>query len=122
MAKILIVEDEAILSDMYRQKFIREGCKAIDSIDAEEIMSFLEKEHFDLVLLDLMLPKEDGVSILKKIRKNLKIKDIPVVIFTNLDTPEKRKECINLGAKKYLVKAKYTPSQLINEIKDILQS
>lgn len=121
MPKVLIIEDEAILSDMYRQKLIREGFQVKTSIEPDEILSFLQKESFDLVLLDLMLPKEDGISILKKIREAEKGKDLPVIVFTNLDTPEKREDCLKLGAKKYLVKAKYTPKQLVEEIREVIK-
>lgn len=121
MSKILIIEDEAVLSDMYRQKLISEGFDVKVSINSKEILSLLEKENFDVILLDLMLPEENGVSILKKIRETKKGKNLPVIVFTNLDTPEERNACLKLGAKKYLIKAKYTPKELVEEIRKTIK-
>jgi len=118
--KILIVEDEKILGEMYRDKFIQAGFEIILAGSAEEGHKFLLKEKPDLILLDILLPRENGITFLTKLRKNTETSSIPVVAFSNFDDPSAKKEVLSLGAKDYLIKTAYTPQEIIKKIKNYL--
>ncbi len=119
--KILIIEDEPILSGMYQDKFENAGFKVFTSDEVENGLSIAEKEKPGLVILDILLPKENGTSFLKKWRKNAKISSIPVVILSNFDDPQTKEVAKKLGAKKYLIKTDYEPRDLVKEVNKILK-
>ncbi len=121
MKKILIVEDEKILAEMYQDKFTQAGFRVILTYSAEEAIKILQKEIPDLILLDILLPRENGVSFLAEIRKDPKLSSIPVVAFSNYDDPETKKQAFKLGVKDYLIKTSYTPQEIIKKIKGYLK-
>ena len=120
MKKILIVEDEKILGEMYQDKFIQAGFKVILTHSAEEGLRVVQKEKPDIILLDILLPRENGISFLTKLRGNPKISNIPVVAFSNYDDPDTKRDARRLGAKDYLIKTNYTPSEIVTKIKQLL--
>jgi len=122
MKKILIVEDEKILGEMYQDKFIQAGFEIVLAGSAEEGHEFLSKEKPDLILLDILLPRENGITFLTKIRKNPETASIPVVAFSNFDDPITKKEALSLGAKDYLIKTAYTPQEVLKKIKKYLDA
>ncbi len=122
MKKILIVEDEIILAGMYQDKFTQAGFEVILAYSAEEASKILRKEIPDLILLDILLPKENGVSFLAKMRKNPKLSSIPVVAFSNYDDPKTKKQAFKLGIKDYLIKTSYTPQEIIEKVKGYLDT
>jgi len=119
MKKILIVEDEKILAEMYRDKFTQAGFEVILADSAEEGLKVTKKEMPDLILLDILLPRENGIGFLKRLRKDPKLSSIPVVAFSNYDDPETKKEAYELGAKDYLIKTSYTPKEIIEKVKKL---
>jgi two-component system alkaline phosphatase synthesis response regulator PhoP len=121
MKKILIIEDEKILAEMYRDKFSQAGFKVFLASDSEEGLKLAKKEKPDLIMLDVLLPKENGIFFLKRLRKNPKTASITVVAFSNYDDPGTKKEALSLGAKDYLIKTSYTPQQIIEKIKNYLK-
>jgi len=120
--KILIIEDEKILAEMYRDKFNQAGFKTEVAFTAEEGLRFLKKKKADLILLDILLPRENGIQFLKRIQKYPKISRIPVVAFSNYDDPRAKNEAFNLGIKEYLIKTAYTSKEIIKKIRNILVS
>jgi two-component system alkaline phosphatase synthesis response regulator PhoP len=116
--KILIVEDEKILAEMYKDRFSQEGYQAALAFTSEEGIDLAKKEKPDLILLDILLPKENGVSFLKRLKEIPEISSIPVVAFSNYDEPRTRKEAESLGIKAYLLKTDFTPQDLVKEIKN----
>jgi len=116
MKKILIVEDETLLSEMYTDVFKKEGFEVVAVSSEEEATEIVEKIHPDFILLDIILPGQDGIAFLKKQKANPKIASIPVVIFSNLDDPKVQKEALELGAEAYIIKTSYTPQELINKV------
>jgi DNA-binding response OmpR family regulator len=120
MKKILIIEDEIILAEMYKEKLEKEGFKVFLASEIEEGIEIAKKEKPDLILLDILLPRENGVSFLEKIKKE-EIKDIPVVAFSNYDDPETKKRVFELGVREYLIKANYTPKEIVEKIKNYLK-
>ncbi len=119
-SKILIVEDEKILAEMYKDKFDEEGFQTDLVFSSEEALAYLKNKKPDLILLDILLPRENGISFLKVIKSDKKVADIPIVAFSNYDEPRTKKEAYELGVKAYLIKALYTPRELLEEIKKFL--
>jgi len=117
--KILLVEDEPLLKDLYKKKIQEMGMDVLAVTSAEEANKYLKKEkHIDLIILDILLPRENGVSFLKEIRK--KGYQFPVLILTNLENGTLRKKVRRLRIQEYLLKTDYTPSQVIEKIKKYL--
>lgn len=119
-AKILIVEDERVLAQMYKDKFEEAGYDIDLALSSEEAIDYLKKNKPDLILLDILLPKENGISFVKKARDIKGVSKIPIVAFSNYDTPDVKKEASRLGVKAYLIKTQYTPKELLEEVKKFL--
>jgi len=118
--KILLVEDEKILGEMYRDKLTQAGLKVYLAFDSEEGLALAKKEKPDLIILDILLPKENGVVFLTRLRKEPEVSSIPVVAFSNYDDPETKRQAARLGVKDYLIKTNYTPSEIVAKIKQYL--
>ncbi|MCD6178027.1 response regulator [bacterium] len=121
MKKILLVEDDPFLIDIYTTKLKKVRFEVYVSRDGESALQLIEKEMPDLVLLDIVLPHIDGWEILRKIKNNEKLKDIKIIILSNLGQKHEVEKGLKLGATKYLIKAHYTPAQIVEEIKNILK-
>ena len=118
--KILIVEDEPFLLDMYKMKFKQGGFEVIVATDGEEAIRIGRRENPDIILLDIMMPKIDGFEVLENLKKNSLTKSIPVLIFSNFSQKEQKEKGIALGAADYFVKTNYTPAQVLEKVKNIL--
>ncbi len=115
--KILIVEDEKMLAEMYKDKLDRSGFEAYIAFDAEEGFKLIKKTRPDLILLDILLPKENGISLLGRIRNDSEISPTPVIAFSNYDSRKTKEEAYNFNVKEYLIKTDYTPQELLEVIK-----
>lgn len=115
--KILVAEDEKAISKALVLKLNHEGFTATPAYDGEEALALLAKEKYDLVLLDLMMPKIDGFSVLTQM-KTQGIK-VPVIITSNLGQEEDIKRAKSLGALDYYVKSDTALSEIIDKIKSI---
>lgn len=118
--KILIVEDEKMLGEVYQDKLEEGGVMSDLVLSAEEALDYLKTKKPDLILLDIILPRQNGISFLKNLKKLPELSDVPVVAFSNYDDPTTKKEAKELGVKDYLLKTQYTPQELLLEIKKIL--
>jgi len=121
MKKILLIEDEKMLVEMYVQKFSEEGFEIISVISAEEGLKLAKEQKPDLIILDILLPRKNGVSFLKEWKKDPGISKIPVVALSNYDHPETRKRALELGAKEYIIKTDFTPKEIVEKIKEYLK-
>ena len=83
-------------------------------------MELAKKEKPDLIVLDILLPRENGISFLKQRQEDKEIAGIPVIAFSNYDDKETIQEAMKLGAQTYLIKANFTPSQIVEKIKKYL--
>jgi DNA-binding response OmpR family regulator len=121
MQKVVLVEDDPLLIDIYATKFKEAGFQVavVDRGDAAQAR--IEKERPDLVVLDIVLPQKDGWEILRCLKSNPKTKDTKVIILSNLGQKEEIEKGMGLGAAGYLIKAHYTPSQVVKEMRKILQ-
>jgi DNA-binding response OmpR family regulator len=120
MKNILLVEDDSFLIDIYTTKMKESGFSVEVASEGEEAVRKAKEQQFDLVLLDIVLPKVDGWDILRQIKAESKLKDLKVIIISNLSQKEEVEKGMNLGADKYLIKAHYTPSEVVKEIKEVL--
>jgi len=121
MPKILIVEDDPFLSEMYSTKLLQEKFEVELAGDGREALKKAAESHPDLILLDIVLPKMDGFETLGKIKKDPALKHIKVIALTNLGQKEEVEKGLSLGADDYIVKAHFTPSEVINKVKQILK-
>jgi len=119
--KILVIEDDFFVRDLYDRELTREGFKISTAEDGAEGLLKAIEEKPDLILLDIMLPKMSGLDVLKKVKEKEGVKEIPVVLLTNLGQDNVIREGFSLGAVGYLIKAAYTPSQIIEEVKKFLK-
>ncbi len=120
MKKILLVEDDPFLIEIYSTKLKEAGFRVETAEDGETALKKVKEQIPDLVLLDVVLPNFNGWEILRKIKTDDAIKAVKVVILSNLGEKEEIEKGMELGALKYLVKAHYTPSEVITEVKKIL--
>lgn len=119
--KILIVDDELVLLDLMRTKIGRLGFDVIEARDGEEGLRKALSEHPDLILMDVIMPKMDGITVLKKLRQDPWGKSAPVIILTNLNTAEAVENSIANGVYDYLVKIDYTLDDLVAIIRKRLE-
>lgn len=118
--KLLLVEDEEYIRDLYKRQLDLAGLMTDAFGMGKDGLAASEKNAYDLILLDIMLPDINGLQILQKIKQNPASKNTPVVLLTNLGQDAVIKQGFELGADGYLVKAAYTPDQIVQEIKNIL--
>lgn len=122
MAKILLVEDDPFLTTMYKTRFEGEGHEVIVAQDGETALSILKQKPPDVLILDVMLPKLSGFSILTEMQKSSVLKKVPVIVLSNLADEESVKKAQSFGIKEFLIKTKYTPTQIYDVIKKYLPS
>lgn len=121
MKKILIIEDEKMLREMYVQKFQQAGFEAMGIGEAEGALEVAKKEMPDFILLDILLPRENGISLLKKIRRDPQLSSIKIVAFSNYDSPQAKKEAQKLNVEAYLLKANFTPKEIVKKVREYLK-
>lgn len=119
-AKILLVEDDLFISGMYQTKLSMLGYSVRVASDGEAGWAELQKEAPDIVLLDIVLPKKDGFEILSDIRANDKLKNLPVILLTNLGQKPDVQKGLELGADDYIIKAHFTPTEVVEKIEKML--
>jgi DNA-binding response OmpR family regulator len=117
MSKILFVEDEPSLQKAISEVLMQEGYKVIGAADGEEGLKKAREEKPNLILLDLILPKKDGFEVLKELKADEKMKDIPVIVLTNLEGVGDVEKALTLGATTYLVKANYDLEDVLKTVK-----
>lgn len=119
-AKLLLVEDDVTLVKMYERKFLSDGYEVSVAYDGLEGLKKATDEKPDLILLDIMLPKLDGLAMFKKLRSLAPTQGIPVILLTNFGQDDAVTECFKLGAIDYLVKADVTPQQVVDKVEKFL--
>jgi two-component system phosphate regulon response regulator PhoB len=116
--RVLLVEDDAALAQMYRVKLERDGYIVEVAGDGEEALTRLEDRLPDLIFLDVRLPRMDGLTFLERLRADARTKNVPVVIVSNYSEEELVSRGLQLGALEYLVKSQTTPGQLSQGVPD----
>ncbi len=118
--KVFLVEDDPTLVEMYKVKFTESGFDLTVSGNGSEGLAIALKQPFDIILLDIILPGMDGFAILQELKKNPKTKATPVVMMSNLGQEADISRGKELGADDYLVKASFTPSQVVEKMVSIV--
>lgn len=119
--KILIIEDDKFLRELMSQKLRNSDYNVVEAVDGEEGVRLAKEEVPKLILLDLILPGIDGFEVLTRIKKESSLISIPVIILSNLGQKEDIDRGMELGAADYLIKAHFTPGEIIEKVAIILQ-
>ncbi|MDP1629009.1 MAG: response regulator, partial [bacterium] len=118
--KIFLVEDDQFLGGLMSNKLEKEGFSVVRVLDGEEAVKKIFEDRPDLVLLDIILPGMDGFEVLKRLREDPQTAKIPVIMLTNLGAKEDIERGFKLGAQDYMVKAHFTPGEIVAKIKSVL--
>ncbi len=121
LPKILLIEDDSFLVGMYETKLRMENFEVISAVDGKKGLKEAQKQNPDLIILDIILPKMDGFEVLKTLKSDPQLKDIPVILLTNLGQKSDVERGLALGAQDYLIKAHFMPSEVIEKIKKIVK-
>ena len=120
LARVLLIEDEQALRELYRDWLLLDGYEVIEATDGVAGVEAIFHQHPALVVLDIMLPKKDGFEVLKEIRRNPKTRNLPVLILTSLDQGFEKQQGSKLGANLYIVKTDLSPDRLQSAVRDLL--
>jgi DNA-binding response OmpR family regulator len=121
-SKILLIEDDKMLADMYITKFSKEGLKVIRAEDGAKGLEIAKKERPDMILLDIIMPKLDGFAVLRELKKDPGMGDTHILLLTNLGQSEDVDKGRELGADDYFIKANHTPAEIVEKVKYLLTS
>ncbi|QQS15967.1 MAG: response regulator [Candidatus Moraniibacteriota bacterium] len=120
--KVLIVEDDFFVSDIYETKFKHEGCEVVAVGDGAKAFSKLQEGFVpDVILLDLIMPNMDGREFLEEVKKLPNLAAVPILVLSNLSQEEDVEESLALGAKDYIVKSHLTPTEIFHRVREFLQ-
>lgn len=117
--KILIIEDETVLLELFADKFISEKFEVFQSTTAEKGLKLALRNKPDLILLDILLPKMDGLTMLKMLRADSWGKNVPVIILSNVTDQQKVSEAMKLGVYDYIVKTDLILNDLAKQVKEV---
>ena len=120
MARILIIEDDPLMSRMYQKIFTFEGYEVDLADNGADGLEKVRSQKPNLILLDIMMPKMNGLEVLSKLKSDPETKALPVVILTNLAGEKDAETAMSKGAVKYIVKSEYEPKQVANMVKEVL--
>lgn len=118
--RILIVDDDSMIQDIYLRKFTESGFEATAVGDGAAALKAIQEEQPDLVLLDLVMPQMDGFEVLRELGVMNLAKKPKVVLLTNLGQKEEIEKGLELGANDYIIKAHLTPSEVVERVRTLL--
>src|SRR5260221_8058203 len=122
MARILLVEDDPILLQLYKDKLSLSGFDVVTAVDGEDALDKVKSTNPQLVLLDIMIPKKNGFEVLDAIKHDPNTQKIPVIILTNLKNERDAEEALDRGALQYVTKSDYEPKDIVKMVNDALTS
>lgn len=120
----MLVEDDAILVEMYQAKFEIEGHEIVVATNGQECLNLLEDYIPEIILLDILMPKLNGFHVLKEIKKRPNLRQIPVILLTNLGEAEvdmNQELARALGVSDYLIKSHHTPDEVVAKVMKVLK-
>lgn len=124
--QVVLVEDEPFIKDLYLYALTKAGINVIPASDGLTALDLIKRQYglraLDLILLDIMLPRLNGIEVLKALKKDPQLSSVPVVLITNLGSEEIIKQAFELGAQGYLMKARVTPNQIVEQVKVFLNN
>jgi DNA-binding response OmpR family regulator len=119
--QLLLVEDDTFLSNIYKTKFEMEGFEVITAMDGETGLALAKSKKPAIILLDILLPKMDGFTVLKELKNDNAVKNIPVILLTNLGQKDDVNKGLELGAVDYLIKAHFKPSETVEKVRKVIK-
>lgn len=119
--RLLLIEDEEFISFLYKRQFEIAGYEVETAKDSLSGLSSIQKNHFDLVLLDIMLPGLNGIDVLKAAKASEATKNTPIIMLTNLTQDDVMKKAKDLGAEDYWIKSEYSPQEIVGKIQGFLK-
>ena len=121
--KILVIDDDQDIRDIYGEVLKDAGFELDFAADGEEAYKKISMGGYDVILLDIMMPKIDGIALLGKLKENPPSGYLgEIIIISQLNQPEVIKKALDLGAKGYIVKSSVTPDQVVARISEILKN
>ena len=117
---IMLVEDDSFLVDMYVAKFKELDWDVHVAFDGEQALEILKTIKPHIILLDIRLPKMNGFEVMEHIHANETLSKIPVIFLTNLGQKEEIRKGMELGAAGYLIKAHFTPQEVVEKVEQTL--
>lgn len=108
------------MASIYQKKFEMEGFKISVVDNGEKVLAEAKKKKPNIVLLDILLPKKDGFTVLAQLKEDKEVKDIPVIMLTNLGQKDDVDKALAAGANDYLIKAHFKPSEVVDKVKKVL--
>ncbi len=120
MTKILVAEDDKLISGSLCDALKTEGYDAIPAYDGEEAVSKAKEDMPDLALLDIMMPKLDGIGVLWELKSNTETAKIPVIVLTNIGDVETISKIVEAGATDYLLKSDQSIDEVVKKVEEVL--
>ncbi len=117
--KILMVEDDEFIRELYQRQLEQAGFNIQSTASGQEGLDLLDKNDYDLLMLDLNIPDVSGFQILEHLQKNPK-ESMQILILSNVAQDEYIQKGIDMGAQAFVIKSTYTPSQVVSQVKDLL--
>lgn len=120
---IFIAEDDFLLVRLYKKAFELSGYNVVAAYNGEESLSMLKEMSVkpDVIVIDILMPKMDGLTLLREIKKNPDIKDVPTVIFTNVSDDKEKNDALSLGASLYLFKGEYDIGDIVSKVGGLIK-
>ncbi len=118
---ILIVEDDEFFSGLVAQKLNQAGFEVLIAHSGKEAFEIMAEKTPALMILDLMMPEMDGFEVVSRMKKDEKLKSVPVVVLSNLGQREEVDKAMALGADDFLIKVNFTLDEIVEKIKEMLQ-
>jgi DNA-binding response OmpR family regulator len=124
MIKLFIAEDDPLMGRMYERAFKVAGYDLTVAFDGEDALTKLSAMDSvpAVAVIDVMMPKKSGFDVLRAMKADVKLKNVPVILLTNLAGDQDAEKGLSLGAVLYLVKSQYTPKQIVDKVEEIVKS
>lgn len=120
MTKIIIAEDDKLISGSLCEALKGQGFEVTPAYDGEEAIAKAKEIHPDIMLLDIMMPKLDGISVLWEIKADPSVSAMPVIVLTNIGDVETISKIVEAGAADYLLKSDQSVDDIVQKVKDVL--
>jgi adenylate cyclase len=120
--KIALIEDDKILLKVASEELREAGFEVWQALDGEEGWKLIQSKKPDLILLDIVMPKMDGITLLKMLKRDDYTKDVPVIVLTNLSDSNRVADAMELGARAYLVKSSQKLEGVVKKVREMLGS
>ncbi len=116
--RILFVEDEKDLRETLQEALQNNKFEVQIAVNGEDALELLKNNNYDLIILDIILPRKNGLEVLEEFKKDNK--DVPVILLTNLSSSKNIQKALELGVRNYLVKSEYGLSEIVEKVKEVI--